>query len=39
VQQTIESGAAPSRGDLDLEFPGARMRALPRSTPVADLFR
>lgn len=38
VRQTIASGTAPSRGELDLEFPGAGMQVLSRPTPIADLL-
>ncbi|HLT37722.1 MAG TPA: tetratricopeptide repeat protein [Enhygromyxa sp.] len=39
VRQTIESGTAPSRGELDLEFPGAGMRVLTRPTLAAELLK
>jgi tetratricopeptide (TPR) repeat protein len=38
VRQTIESGAAPSRGELSLEFPGAGMRVLNKPTEIALLL-
>lgn len=39
VQQTIESGAAPSRNELDLEFPGAGMQVLAKPIAITDLLK
>jgi hypothetical protein len=38
VSQTIESGTAPSRGELDRAFPNAGMHVLTRKTPIATLL-
>lgn len=38
VSQTIESGTAPSRSELDAAFPGARMQVVTRPMSIASML-